>query len=326
MGRRVFALLVGLLIAVSGSAFWISASSAQDLPEGVPDGAEKAEVVAHIDGDKFKVRLNGKEETVLLIAADAPEMAKDDNLGECFATESANRLEDLLPEGATVYLEKDGEDRDGKERLLRYVWLPRDGKKAQFIDERMIADGVSTFKPREGHSKRDGRLQKAEQLAKDENRGLWAACGGGHVEITPVPKLGTGDNPAPMGTSLEADGRRITVDGAYFTPSYGFFTPQQNFEYLVINVTMENISESGKTHAYNELCFAAKDLDANADYDDSFLNPSDIPFGSGDMLPGDVVSGEVVLEVHQGAANIRIKYQTGPSCIGGKTVYWVVTR
>ncbi|MGH2551662.1 MAG: thermonuclease family protein, partial [Thermomicrobiales bacterium] len=230
---------------MSGSVMWLPKVTAQALPEGVPDGAEVAEVTGHIDGDKFKVKVNGKEETVLLISADAPEVAKDDGLGECYAVESAARLAKLLPEGATVYLEKDGEDRDGKERLLRYAWLPRDGKKAQFVDERMIADGASTFKAREGNSKRDARLQKAEQLAKDENRGLWGACGGGHVEITPVPKIGTGDNPAQLGTALEADGRRITLSNAYFTPSYGFFAPQQNFEFLVVTVTMENISESG---------------------------------------------------------------------------------
>lgn len=327
MGRRVFALLMGLVIAMSGSAFWVTGSFAQDLPEGVPDGAEQVEVIGHIDGDKFTVRLDGKEETVLLISADAPEMPGEDDGGECYAEESAARLAKLLPVGTNVFLEQDGESRDGKDRLLRYVWLPREGKKAQFIDERMIADGFSTFKARDGHSQRDSRLQKAEKLAKDEQRGLWKDCGGGHVEITPVPKLGSGDNPAPLGTPLEADGRRITLNSAYFTPSYGFFTPQQNYEYLVVNVTMENISDSGKTHDYNELCFAAKDLDANADYDDSFLNPSDIPLGSGEMLPGDVVNGEVVFEVHQGSANIRIKYQTGGfACSGGKSIYWIVTR
>jgi hypothetical protein len=190
----------------------------------------------------------------------------------------------------------------------------------------MVADGYSTFTPRDGNDRRDERMKRAEGIAKEEGRGLWEACGGGHVDITPVPKLGSGDNPAPLGTPLEADGRRITLNGAYFTDTYNFLTPQQNFTYLVVDVTMENISESGKTHPYNELCFAGKDMDRGADYDDSFLNPSDRPLGSGDMLPGDVVNGEVVLEVHQDAVRIRVKYSTGPACIGGKSLYWIVQR
>jgi hypothetical protein len=169
-------------------------------------------------------------------------------------------------------------------------------------------------------------MKEAEDSAKEKKAGLWGACSGPHAEITPVPKLGSGDNPAPLGTPLEADGRRITLDTAYFADSYGFFTPQQNFVFLVVDVTMENISESGKTHAYNELCFSAKDLDRDADFDDSFLNPSDRPLGSGDMLPGDVVGGEVVLEVHQDSQRVRVKYSTGPGCIGGKSIYWIVQR
>jgi endonuclease YncB( thermonuclease family) len=325
--RRLLSVFALLLFLQGFGALSAPIAQALDLPEGVPENAQEAEVTGHIDGDKFNVEIDGKREVVLLISADAPEPAGDgDDLGECYAKESSDRLKKLIPKGTTVYLEQDSDDRDGKDRLLRYVWLPREGKKAQFIDERMVADGYSTFTPRDGNDRRNERMERAEQIAKDENRGLWEHCGGGHVDITPVPALGSGDNPAPLGTPVEADGRRITVNSAYFTETYGFFAPQQNYVFLVIDVTMENISESGKTHAYNELCFAAKDLDRDADYDDSFLNPSDRPFGSGDMLPGDVVGGEVVLEVHQDSQRIRVKYSTGPGCIGGKSVYWLVVR
>lgn len=195
------------------------------------------------------------------------------------------------------------------------------------INTKMIRDGFASFQSKEDLTFRDKAMKKAEEQAKDKKKGLWAACSGPHAEITPIPALGSGDNPAPVGTPLEADGRRITITSAYFVESYGYFAPQQNYIYLVIEVTMENISDSGKTHPYNELCFAAKDLDANADFDDSFLNPSDYPLGAGDMLPGDVVSGEVVLEVHQNSTQIRIKYSTGEiACAGGKSVYWLVVK
>jgi endonuclease YncB( thermonuclease family) len=150
-------------------------SVAQELPEGVPAESEPATVTDFIDGDKFVVEIGGRDETVLMISANAPEE------GRCFFNASSKHLRELIPRGTEVYLERDGEDRDGKDRLLRYVWLPREGKKAQFIDERMIADGYSRFTLREGHSKRDARLKKAEKIAKSEKRGMWAdgACSGG---------------------------------------------------------------------------------------------------------------------------------------------------
>lgn len=299
--------------------------------EGLPDDVQEATVSGWVDGDKFKVEVAGEEDEqeVLMIGTDAPEIGNgDDDLGECYAQEAADALKKLLKKGLVVYLEQDEKDRDGKDRLLRYVWTAdKDGRKAFMVNTKMIRDGFASFQTKEDLTRRDKAMKKAEDQAKENNRGLWAACSGPHAEITPVPQLGSGDNPAPIGTALEADGRRITINNAYFLDSYGFFTPQQNFVFLVINVTMENISESGKTHPYNELCFAGKDLDAGADYDDSFLNPSDIPLGAGDMLPGDVVSGEVVLEVHQNSTNIRVKYSTGGfGCSGGKSVYWIVQR
>ena len=89
-----------------------------DLPDGVPEGSTEANVVGYVDGDKFKVTIGDKGETVLLISANAPEP------GDCFFDEASKRLESLFPMGATVYLERDGESRDSKDRLLRYAWLP----------------------------------------------------------------------------------------------------------------------------------------------------------------------------------------------------------
>jgi hypothetical protein len=201
-----------------------------------------------------------------------------------------------------------------------------DKGKASLVDESMISNGYSTFKSREDNTKYDARLKKAEKKAKDRDKGLWKTCGGGHVEVKPpteVPKLGSGDNPAPIGTALEAGGQRYTLNSAYPTASYGYFAPQQNYIFLVVNMTIQNIDDPGKEHDYNELCFSAKDLDQDANFDDSFINPSDIPLGSGKTLPGDVVQGDVVLEVHQNSHRIRVKYDTGCG-IGGTDLYWLV--
>ncbi len=57
--------------------------------------------------------------------------------------------------------------------------MPRKAKEARFVDERMVAHGDSTFKPREGHPKRGGRLMKTVDLAKRQERVLWGAITAG---------------------------------------------------------------------------------------------------------------------------------------------------
>jgi endonuclease YncB( thermonuclease family) len=318
MNRRSFVQQSAALSAVMiGWSALRQAASAADLPEGVPEGSVEANVVGYIDGDKFKVTIEDKGETVLLISANAPES------GDCFFDKSSERLESLLPMGATVYLEQDGESRDGKDRLLRYVWLPRDGKKAMLVDERMIADGFSTFAPRDGHDKRDARLKKAEQLAKDEKRGMWAdgACDAGESGEEEPAKLGSGDNPAPIGTTLTTDGQEITVTSAYFTYEFGFVTPKGGYVFLVLETSIRNVDDA--VHGYEESRFSAKDLDSGAEFDDTFTF-ADAPLGSGELSPGEYVYGQVVLEVQESAKNVRIKYDA--KFIGGGEVYWLMTR
>lgn len=302
--------------------FALNTSVAQStLPDGVPSGSIRAEVTGHEDGDKFRVELAGEQETVLLISADAPES------GECYAEESADRLRELLPKGQVVYLERDATDRDSKDRLLRYVWKPRDDDKAQFVDERMIADGFSTFKAREENSRRDERLIRAQEIAEEDERGIWkdGSCGGGHVQLTsepeiePTPQVGDDERPAPFGTTVNTDGQDIVVTDGYLTYDLNFSTPKGGYVFLVIGVQITNVDDD--THGYTESRFSAKDLDTDANFDDTFAF-ADQPLGSGELSPGEYVIGQVVLEVQETATRIRVKYD--PKSLGsGDEVYWL---
>jgi micrococcal nuclease len=327
MKVRLVSSLVFVSVLISSIGFSVRPALAQDLPAGVPSGAEPAKLVAYIDGDKFKVEVDGEEEEINLIGTDAPEVGdSDDDLGECYAKEAADRIEDLIEKDGTVYLERDEENKDGKDRLLRYVWLEgKDGKKAFLLNTKLVREGYATFKSKDPNTKYDENFTKAEDEAKDKKRGLWKTCGGGHVEVTPAPELGSADNPAPLGATISGDGREITLNNAYFVEGYDFLAPDAGNIYLTIEVTIVNNSESGKTHDYNELCFSAVDPDRGFKFDDTLLNPSGSPLGSGDLGPGDVVRGEVVLEVKADSQRIRVKYDTGCG-IGGENLYWIVNR
>src|SRR4051812_18878298 len=113
--RSLHAIIVcSLLVTTFGTVR--PARAATDRPAGLPEAAVAAKVTGYNDGDKFEAIVDGKEVEVLLISADAPES------GECFAQESADYLETMLPKDSTVYLEKDTTDTDKKGRPMRYAW------------------------------------------------------------------------------------------------------------------------------------------------------------------------------------------------------------
>lgn len=270
------------------------------------------------------MRVDGETEELNLIGADAPEPGEgDDDLGECYAREASDRIRDLLKEGDTVYLERDEEDRDGKDRLLRYVWVPgADGDKAYLLNTKMVREGYASFKSKDPNTTYDHRLKEAEDYAKEKKRGLWKACGGAHVEITPPPELGEVDNPAPIGTTLNTDGQNITVSEAFFTYEFGFATPKGGYIFIVISARIENVDDDD--HGYTESRFSARDMDTGATFDDTFTL-ADQPLGSGDLSPGEFVFGQVVLEVQETATRVRIKYD--PKSLGeGDEAYWIVQR
>jgi micrococcal nuclease len=154
-------------------------------PEGIPDAAVEATVVTHIDGDKFEVRVDGEQHVLNLIGTDAPEPDKG-SYGECYAKEASARVAELLPLGSTVWLERDATDKDGKDRLLRFVWVEVAGKKPYLLNQRLIREGFGSFKD-DGNNTYDARFRKAQDAAQQDKDGLWGECGEAHVTLKSAP-------------------------------------------------------------------------------------------------------------------------------------------
>jgi len=162
--------LIGKLGLIGLSVSWPRSISAQSTPDGVPEFAERAVVTGHSSGDTFTALIEDVEEReIRFVSAVAP------SEGACFFAESRDRLESLIPADSVVYLERANTSSDGDDPIARHVWKPRDGRKAQFIDERMIADGFVEFEPVDDMGLWNERLQRAADLARSEERGMWAA-------------------------------------------------------------------------------------------------------------------------------------------------------
>jgi len=152
----VIILLLGLLSAPSSAA-----------ETGVVD-----EVV---DGDTLRVRIAGSAEpvTVRLIGIDAPERSHPSLGREFFSDEAAAHLASLCG-GKTVRMEKDTEETDKYDRLLRYVFLPSpDGR---LLNEEMLRAGAARAYTRFPFSRKDAFLA-AEGGARRDGKGLWKDAG-----------------------------------------------------------------------------------------------------------------------------------------------------
>jgi len=107
--------------------------------------------------------------TVRLIGIDAPERSHPSLGKEFFSDEAAAHLASLC-RGRTVRMEKDAEEADNHDRLLRYVFLPSpDGR---LLNKEMLDAGMARVYTRFPFSRKDAFLG-AEGRARREGKGLW---------------------------------------------------------------------------------------------------------------------------------------------------------
>ena len=112
--------------------------------EGIPVEAQEAAFVEAVDGEKMKVKIGDKEETVRFIGIDAPEEKNDDDFPECGFEESKQALTEAVS-GRRIFLESDVEDKDGKKCLWRNVWtVTPEGASGGLLNEQLLQFGWAT--------------------------------------------------------------------------------------------------------------------------------------------------------------------------------------
>ena len=150
-----------------------------------PAGYEEAVVLRAVDGDTIEVEVTARVEgpgagdaavgetyDVRLLGIDTPESVSPREPVECFGREATAATEALL-EGTTVKLVKDVEERDGFDRLLRYVYLG-----AELANARLVANGYARAYTYPPNVRWSDRFSELERDARANRRGLWSmeAC------------------------------------------------------------------------------------------------------------------------------------------------------
>lgn len=137
-----------------------------------------ATVLRVIDGDTVDVvTAEGKRERVRLIGIDTPETTDPPVL--CFGMEARQRARELLPEGAAVAVELDASqgERDRFGRALAHLILDTPAGPVN-VGHALIADGYAREYTHRSPHARQAEFKEAAAVARDQGRGLWAACGG----------------------------------------------------------------------------------------------------------------------------------------------------
>lgn len=171
MRRRSATLWIISFLALAAWAGW-------DLIPGELSGTPghavlEGRVVAVVDGDTVRVRVDGREETVRYIGIDTPETKRPGSPVECFGP-AAGAANERLVDGREVRLEVGEEERDRYDRLLAYVYRSADGR---FVNETLVQEGYArplAIEPNVGHAEAFSAL--ADE-ARESGRGLWSACG-----------------------------------------------------------------------------------------------------------------------------------------------------
>ncbi|NCP17326.1 hypothetical protein CO134_00990 [Candidatus Kuenenbacteria bacterium CG_4_9_14_3_um_filter_39_14] len=129
------------------------------------DGS-RAKVIQVIDGDTF--RING-DEKIRLLGIDAPEE------GDCYYGQAQAALKELV-EDKVVRLDKDIEEQDKYDRLLRYVILEKEAEDNLLVNDYLVRQGFAFDTSSSPNNRYRDLLSSAEEEAKREGRGLWLAC------------------------------------------------------------------------------------------------------------------------------------------------------
>ncbi len=157
-------------------------TAASALAFGPTGRTTKAKVTRIIDGDTIVVAIGSKSYHVRYIGMDTPEEVKPNTPIQAMAREAAAANTRLVA-GKTVLLERDVSETDRFGRLLRNVWVQRDGV-LTLVGLELVRTGfaqVTTFPP---DVKYVDQLTAAEAEARSAEIGLWGQAPG----ATPAPQ------------------------------------------------------------------------------------------------------------------------------------------
>jgi micrococcal nuclease len=187
--KRALAVIMTLLVMLTGLTTACAADAtppATDdefdyfgaMPWDLPDDAEKMVVDMVHDGDSINLTEPDDDwwEKYRIIGIQAPEL-EGYRSEECYGPESAEFLKELLPEGTEVWIQQDISDKDRNDRFLRHIFIQDEETDEYYLlSEVMVLGGYAKARSYPPDDLYDDILQEAQEIADEEDAGLWDAC------------------------------------------------------------------------------------------------------------------------------------------------------
>ena len=123
-----------------------------------------------VDGDTFKLIIDGKEETVRLLAVDTPESVKQDTEVEYYAKEASDYTCNKLKKSKNIKIEYDNnsDKTDKYNRLLLWVFI--DDK---LLQSDLVENGYAKVAYLYNDYKYTNTLLEKQEFASSNNIGIW---------------------------------------------------------------------------------------------------------------------------------------------------------
>lgn len=144
----------------------------------MPADVEAVTLLETIDGDTITIRrADGAVERVRLIGVDTPETGLGSQPLECYGFAASRFTTSMLATAdGEVYLERDVEERDRYDRLLRWVWFIVD-ERPYLANEAIVRAGAGERYRNTPNRRYLDRMVEAESFAQNHRYGQWATCG-----------------------------------------------------------------------------------------------------------------------------------------------------
>lgn len=131
----------------------------------------KVELVATVDGDTAKFKMNREQVTVRFLGINTKETVDPEIGEEAWGREASDFTKEKLKNATKIELEFDSlaEEKDKYKRYLAWIWV--DDKLLQNL---LVENGLAETYMLQNNYKYAGMLQESEEIAKNNKLGIWS--------------------------------------------------------------------------------------------------------------------------------------------------------
>ena len=137
------------------------------------DGSNRIEVelVAMVDGDTAKFKMDGEQITVRFLGVNTKETVHPEIGEEAWGKESSDFTKEKLKNATKIELEFDrsADKKDKYDRYLAWIWVDD-----ELLQNLLVQNGLAENYMLQNNYKYAGMLQESEEIAKNNKLGIWS--------------------------------------------------------------------------------------------------------------------------------------------------------